>query len=86
MRKNCFYIHIKEDSLSSIFRQNNQNMVIDGLSKESTILSRVENLAYKLMINDSLIKDYIICLRENYKSKQEDFLLLWQVKQMKKKR
>lgn len=68
----CPVAESKEMNLA-IFRQNNQNIVIDGSSKESIIPLGVENLAYKLMINDSLIKDFIICLRENYKSKREDF-------------
>lgn len=57
----------------SIFRKNNQNIVIDGSNKESLIPLGVENLAYKLMCNDRLIKEYIISLRDNYKSKKEDF-------------
>lgn len=68
----CPVAESKEMNLS-IFRQNNQNIIIDGSSKGDVVPSSVENLAYELMLNDSLIREYIISLRENYKTKREDF-------------
>ncbi len=56
----------------SIFKQNHQNIILDEASKER-VPSGVEELSYKLMRHDSLIKEYIVTLRDNFKCKREDF-------------
>jgi len=67
----CSVMKEREPKLS-IFKQNNQNIIIDETSKEK-VSSGVEELACKLMRHDSLIKEYIVTLRDNFTCKREDF-------------
>ena len=57
----------RDETTLSILRQNNQNIVIDSKGSKNDIPKGVENLAYDIMINDSIIRDFIGTLRENYK-------------------
>lgn len=70
--KECFATD-SVDTKMSIFSHNNQNIVIGGVDEDCIIPTGVENLAYKMMIHDKLIREYIISLRNNYISKCEDF-------------
>lgn len=63
----------ERDTNLSLFRMNNQNILIDDSEKDTVIPSSIENLAYRMMTNDVLIKDYLVTLRENYTAKREDF-------------
>lgn len=63
----------RDETTLSILRQNNQNIVIDGKESKNDIPKGVENLAYDIMINDSIIRDFIGTLRENYITKKDDF-------------
>lgn len=63
----------KEDKVLSALCKRDQNIVIEAFSKECELPTGIENLAYKFMRHDSLIREYIISLRENYNSKRADF-------------
>lgn len=60
--------------LSNLIKHN-QNIVIESSKDSNKIPAAVENLAYRMMEHDELLKEIICDLRMLYNSKKEDFCL-----------